>query len=101
MELAKSAEEKIQTIEVNMPCHLGLHMRTAAGFIGFSKRFESHITIQCREFVTDGKSIMGLLCLGASKGETLMITVEGEDADIACREIEAYFQQEENCYDER
>jgi len=101
MDLTKSAEERIQTIEVNMPCHLGLHMRTAAKFIGFSKKFESQITIQCRKFSANGKSIIGLLCLGASKGEALTIIVDGKDADTACREIEAYFQQKENCSDER
>jgi len=101
MDSIKSTEERIQTVEVNMPCDLGLHMRVAAKFIGFSKKFESQIRIQCRKFSADGKSMMGLLCLGASKGETLTIIVDGKDADTACREIEAYFQQKENCYDER
>ena len=85
------------------PCHLGLRMRTAAKFIGSSKKFESQIVIQCRKFGVDGKSIMGLLCLGVSKGETLTIAVDRNDADTACRQIEAYFRQKENCYcyDER
>jgi phosphocarrier protein len=101
MHLKNPTKKKCNTIEVHMPCHLGLHMRTAAKFIGFSKKFESQIEIQCRKFSANGKSIMGLLCLGVSKNERLMITVCGDDADIACCEIEKYFQQKDNCYDER
>lgn len=94
-------EEKVRRVEVRMPCHLGLHMRTAAKFIGFSKRFESQIEIQCRQFSADGKSIMGLLCLGVSKNERLTITLKGDDADVACREIEEYFMEKTNCDDEK
>ena len=99
MDLTKPAAVKIKMVEVHMPCHLGLHMRTAAKFIGFSKRFESQIEIQCRKFSANGKSIMGLLCLGVSRNEKMTITVTGDDADVACCEIEKYFTQMANCSD--
>ena len=37
----------------------------------------------------DGKSIMQMMMLAASKGSTLEITADGEDADVACEKLRA------------
>jgi phosphocarrier protein len=84
---------------VRMPCRLGLHARTAAMFLRFVSRFESEIRIRKGAVEADGKSILGLLMLGACWGCPLHIEVEGSDADTAIREIENYFRNDEHCAD--
>lgn len=39
-------EEKVRKVTVTMPCHLGLHARTAVNFINFAKEFYSTIKIR-------------------------------------------------------
>jgi phosphocarrier protein len=58
---------------------LGLHARAAARFVHLATRFESHIRVARDTKVMDGKSIMGILLLAASRGTTITITAEGRD----------------------
>jgi len=99
MALIGVASREIKTIEVIMPCKLGLHARTATRFIYFVRQFTSKVRIVKGELVADGKSILGLLALGASWKSRLMIEVEGDDAAKASQAIEAYFLVPEHCDD--
>ena len=61
----------------------GLHARASAKFVQTVERFDSEVTVtRCRETV-GGRSIMGLLTLGAAQGTTIAVTAKGDDAD-AC-----------------
>ena len=99
MALTGAASREIKTIEVTMPCKLGLHARTASRFILFVRQFRSSIRIIKGELVADGKSILGLLVLGASWRTKLRFEVQGEDAEHAIQAIESYFLIPENCLD--
>ena len=58
----------------------GLHMRPAMQFVDCANNFQSKISIQKAEQVVDGKSIMQLTMLAATKGTQLIIQAEGSDA---------------------
>jgi phosphocarrier protein HPr len=61
----------------------GLHARASAKFVQTVERFDSDVTVtRCGETV-GGRSIMGLLTLGAAQGTTITVAAEGEDAE-AC-----------------
>ena len=61
----------------------GLHARASAKFVQTVERFDSDVTVtRCGETV-GGRSIMGLLTLGAAQGTTITVTANGEDAE-AC-----------------
>jgi phosphocarrier protein HPr len=61
----------------------GLHARASAKFVQTVERFDADVTVtRCGETV-GGRSIMGLLTLGAAQGTTITVTAEGEDAE-AC-----------------
>jgi phosphocarrier protein HPr len=61
----------------------GLHARASAKFVQTVERFNSEVTVtRCGETV-GGRSIMGLLTLGAAQGTTITVTARGEDAE-AC-----------------
>ena len=58
----------------------GLHARASAKFVQTVERFNAVVTVtRCGEMV-GGRSIMGLLTLGAAKGTTVTVTAQGEDA---------------------
>ena len=58
----------------------GLHARPAALFVGLVEKFDVTVTLAKGEEVVNGKSIMGILMLGAVEGTVLKITVEGNEA---------------------
>ena len=58
----------------------GLHARASAKFVQTVERFDAAVTVtRCGETV-GGRSIMGLLTLGAAKGTTITVTAKGYDA---------------------
>src|SRR3954451_14855150 len=59
----------------------GLHARASAKFVQTVDRYESDVTVtRCGETV-GGRSIMGLLTLGAAQGTTITVTARGGDAE--------------------
>jgi len=84
---------------VVIPCHLGLHARCAMKIVPFMKQFRSDIQIRKGSAVVDGKSIIGLMSLGASYGTRLEVEVMGMDAEMAQAAIEAFFNESNYCAD--
>ena len=91
---------RIRTTEVTIPCHLGIHARNAVWFIRFARQFRSEIRIRKGALVADGRSILGILVLGASWNSKLRIEIEGPDADMMVKAVEAYFRTDEHCADD-
>jgi phosphocarrier protein HPr len=61
----------------------GLHARASAKFVQTVERFDADVTvIRCGE-TAGGRSIMGLLTLGAAQGTTITVIARGNDAE-AC-----------------
>jgi phosphocarrier protein len=58
---------------------LGMHARAAARFVKLAATFASSVRVARDERVMDGKSIMGLLLLGAAHGTSIVVTTEGAD----------------------
>jgi len=73
----------------------GLHARPAALFVQVANKFDSRITIWRDEEEVNGKSIMGILMLGAEKGSSITIEADGEDAELAITELEKVVTNEE------
>jgi len=59
---------------------LGLHARAAALLVKTANRFVSEVTIEKDGLEVNGKSIMGILMLAASKGTKITLKVEGRDS---------------------
>lgn len=67
----------------------GLHARASAKFVTFVARLPEGLKVEVEkdgQKVT-GTSIMGLMMLGAAKGSTITIHVEGEGADMALEKL--------------
>lgn len=73
----------------------GLHARPAAMFVQIANRYQSTVTVTKDNEDINGKSIMGILMLGADNGCEIVLRVEGPDADQAFMELEAFLGKEE------
>lgn len=73
--------------EVTIQNRLGLHARAAARFVHTAAQFESRVTAGRNGRVMDGKSILGILLLGASRGTTVEISAEGDDEEAAVQAL--------------
>jgi phosphocarrier protein HPr len=62
---------------------LGLHARAAAKFVKLAQSFQSSITAEADNQVVDGKSIMSIMLLAASRGTVLTLRADGPDEDEA------------------
>ena len=70
---------------------LGLHARAAAKVVSVASRYSARIRILKDDREVDAKSIMGLLMLGAAKGTSLTVRVEGDDEIQAMEELTDLF----------
>ncbi len=66
---------------------LGLHARAAAKFVALASRFESCIRLKKNSQTVNGKSIMGVIMLAASRGTELQLLIEGADEIEAEKKI--------------
>ena len=65
--------------EVTIINKLGLHARAAAKFVAVANRFPCKIRVgRCPATLVDGKSIMAVMMLAASKGTTVHLHADGE-----------------------
>ncbi|MBS0199711.1 MAG: HPr family phosphocarrier protein [Proteobacteria bacterium] len=62
---------------------LGLHARASAKLVQATAPFKSRIMLSARGREVDAKSIMGVMMLAAGVGSTIVVRVDGEDADAA------------------
>jgi len=72
------------TVQVTIVNRLGLHARPAMTFVDLASTFKSEVTVKRGDQEVDGKSIMHMMMLAATKGTTLEVTAVGEDAEKAC-----------------
>ncbi len=69
--------------------HLGLHARAATKLVTLASRFACEISVSRDGQVANAKSVMGVLLLCGAKGTRLIVEADGEEAEIAIREIGA------------
>jgi phosphocarrier protein len=66
---------------------LGLHARASALFVKTASRFASDVKLVKEGVEVNGKSIMGIMMLAASKGTTVSLLVDGADEVDAMQSI--------------
>jgi phosphocarrier protein HPr len=71
--------------EITITNPSGLHARPASDFILLAKTFESRVSLQKKGEgePVNGKSIMKVLTLGIVQGDSVILTVEGNDEEKA------------------
>lgn len=83
--------------EVTIKNRAGIHARPAALLVQTANEFESQIYFEKENNRINGKSIMGIITLGAGYGTALTISAEGSDEEAA---VDAIIQLFENRFEE-
>jgi len=65
----------------------GLHARASAKFVKTVARYSCEVTVTKDGTSVSGRSIMGLMMLGAGKGSVIELLAVGGDAEQAMREL--------------
>jgi phosphocarrier protein HPr len=76
--MADGAERTLQIMN-----ELGMHARAATKFVQLAAKFPCDVSVVKEGHEVNGKSIMGVLMLVASKGSTITIKAKGDRADEA------------------
>ena len=67
--------------EVRIVNRRGLHARASAQFVNLASDLPSKVEVEKDSHRVCGKSIMGLMMLGAALGDTITIHAEGDQAE--------------------
>ncbi len=74
--------------EITIINKLGLHARAAVKFVNLAKQFDAEIQLTANHRCVNGKSIMGIMMLAASRGTSVIISAEGRDETEALNRLE-------------
>lgn len=78
------------TVKVNDAS--GIHARPAGLLVKEASQYESSITITHNDKSADGKRIFSVMSLAAKFGDTLKITINGNDEEKAAEGLKAFFE---------
>jgi phosphocarrier protein len=73
--------------EVAITNQRGLHARASAKFVNLASQIDAKIEVEKDGHRVCGTSIMGLMMLGAAMGDSIVIHVEGAEADAALNQL--------------
>ena len=79
--------------EVRIDNERGLHARASAKFVNLASQLDASIEVEKDGHKVCGTSIMGLMMLGAAMGDTIIIHVEGAEADAALDKLVALVEE--------
>jgi phosphocarrier protein len=79
--------------EVRITNQRGLHARASAKFVNLASEIGADIEVEKDGNKVCGTSIMGLMMLGAAKGDAITIRVEGEGAEEALAKLVALVEE--------
>ena len=69
----------MQKFEITVSDPVGIHARPAGVLVKEAQKLSSDITVTCREKTVDLKKLLAVMGLGAKCGDTLSVSVEGEN----------------------
>ena len=72
---------------------VGIHARPAGLLVKEAKKYASTITISKDGKAAEASKLMAVMGLGVKKGETVEISVEGADEDMAFKAVKAFFEE--------
>lgn len=71
---------------------LGIHARPAGLLVKQAARFKSTTKMKCGEKEADLKRLINVMTLAVKCGDTVTVTIDGEDEAEAAKELQAFFE---------
>lgn len=78
----------MKSIKIQLPS--GLEARPVAMLVQIASQYSSEIHVEIEEKTVNAKSIMGMMTLGLSVGDEIVVKVNGADEEEALKNIEEY-----------
>ncbi len=70
---------------------VGLHARPAGLLVKEIKKYSSTVTLTKGEKSVNALKLMAIMGMGVKQGDTVTVTIEGDDEEAAAAAIEAFF----------
>ena len=71
---------------------VGSHARPAGLLVKEAKKYESKITLTKDGKCAEATKLMAVMGLGVKCGQTVDVSVEGADEEIACEAVKTFFE---------
>jgi phosphocarrier protein HPr len=78
--------------EVTVLSPNGLHARPSHAVVAIASEFEAQVSLECQGRVADARSILSVMTLGASQGDTISLSATGPDANPVLNKLQSYFE---------
>mgnify|MGYP001116232031 FL=1 len=83
----------MKTFQYTIREELGMHARPAGLILQLAKEFESSIVVSNKGNSGDLKRLMSVIGLDIRYQDTVTVTIEGPDEDVASEEMLAFFKE--------
>jgi len=80
------------TREIKVCNRAGIHARPAANIVKVANKFNSELFLEKGTMKINGKSIMGIITLGATYQSSLTMICKGPEEELMANAIETLFQ---------
>lgn len=81
----------MRTFEYTITDEVGIHARPAGLLVKEAKKYDSVIKVTKDDKSAEAKKLMALMGLGVKKGDTVTVSVEGDDEDTVAAKMEEFF----------
>ena len=81
------------TFSYTITDEVGIHARPAAQLAMIAQKYKSSVMISKGGKTIDAKRLIALMSLGASKNDTVTVTVEGSDETAAGKALTDFFEK--------
>jgi phosphocarrier protein HPr len=79
----------VLSVTLTMVNRRGLHARAAAKLVTVAEQFDANVEVTRADQTVSARSIMGLMMLGAGRGESITLMATGWDAHAAVEALVA------------
>ena len=83
----------MKTFSYEIKDEIGIHARPAGLLVKEAKKYSSKIVLNVDGKSAEATKLMAIMSLGVKNGQTVEVTVEGEDEETAYEDIKAFFEQ--------
>lgn len=83
----------MKTFNYTITDEIGVHARPAGLLVKEAKNYNSKITIGLNGKIAEATKLMAIMSLGVKCGNTVEVTVEGDDEDAALDGMKTFFEQ--------
>lgn len=83
----------MKTFSYEIKDEIGIHARPAGLLVKEAKNYNSKIVLNTNGKSAEATKLMAIMSLSVKHGQTVEVTVEGEDEEAACEGMKVFFEQ--------